>query len=84
MKFGTRGSNQREGLSSKITLVKIYGRWTILMEFIELRMKVTVNKCATLKINIMYIYIQQTLKLQMQLIRFKTSLRSTGVAINTT
>ena len=45
MKFGTQGSNQREGLSSKITLVKFYGMWTILVEFIEPRMKVTVNKC---------------------------------------
>ena len=52
------------------------------MEFFELRMNVTVNKCATLKINIC-IYLQQTLKLQTRLIRFKTSLRSTGAAINT-
>ena len=46
-------------------------------------MKVTVTKCATLKINIC-IYMQQTLKLQTQLIRFKTSLRSAGAAMNTT
>ena len=38
IKFGTQGSNQRKVLSFKITLVKYYGRWTILMKFIEFQM----------------------------------------------
>ena len=54
------------------------------MEFFELPMKVTVNKCTALKINIcMFIYIGN-IETSNSTNSVKTSLRSTGAAINTT